>query len=109
MKDFVETSCCHGCSYGEFDNLSKSLKRKLIKIMARIMEKSYRRGVHQALYMQRNCPERLSRVDTEKKLQEWRYDICLDKSIGIDGFLSTSKARLHMEHRCLVYLGLGEE
>jgi len=58
---------------GEFEDLPKSTKRKLVKLMARISEKSYRRGVQQALAV----------GFTHKSVSDWRYGD-MNKSKGID-------------------------
>ena len=44
MQDFVATSVAHGLKLGEFEHLSLADKKKLVRLMARIAERSYRRG-----------------------------------------------------------------
>jgi ribosome biogenesis protein Tsr3 len=48
---FPKNSICHGLQYDEFVDLPKSTKRKLLKLMSRLSEKSYRRGVVQAVLL----------------------------------------------------------
>ena len=44
MTDFIKESIAYGLKLGEFENLDKEVKRKLLKLMSRISERSYRRG-----------------------------------------------------------------
>jgi hypothetical protein len=44
IGDFIPESVAYGLKCGEFDNLSERDKRRLVKLMARISEASYRRG-----------------------------------------------------------------
>lgn len=44
MSDFIDRSVAFGLKFGEFATLDKSTREKLILLMARISEKSYRRG-----------------------------------------------------------------
>ena len=46
-SDFIDSSVAYGLHHGEFDNLNDDTKRKLIRLMARISEASYRRGFQQ--------------------------------------------------------------
>ena len=43
-SDFETWSVAAGCKLGEFANLPPATQRKLIRLMARISEKSFRRG-----------------------------------------------------------------
>ena len=45
FEHFVENSIARGFKPNEFSNLETDVKSKLIKLMARISEKSYRRGL----------------------------------------------------------------
>jgi len=51
--DFLKGSVCEGFKIGEFHfvklKLSKTEHKKLLKLLAHVMEDSYRRGVQQAL------------------------------------------------------------
>lgn len=89
MSDFVNGSSAYGLEYGEFKNLPESTKKKIVKMMARVMERAYRRGVQQAIVM--NAGE------LNRDMYKWRYGVSLNKSIGIDGYKTTSVERLEME------------
>jgi hypothetical protein len=41
----------HGLKYGEFQELPKQTKKKLVRLMARVAEQSYRRGFQQGREM----------------------------------------------------------
>ena len=43
-SDFEKSSIAYGLHEDEFDGLPTSTKRKLVRLMARIAEQSYRRG-----------------------------------------------------------------
>jgi protein involved in sex pheromone biosynthesis len=45
IEVFSPHSIVYGLKHGEFLAMDKALKKKLLKIMARISEKSYRRGL----------------------------------------------------------------
>lgn len=45
FEHFTEFSIAHGLKENEFYSLDDDVKQKLIKLMARISEKSYRRGL----------------------------------------------------------------
>ncbi len=45
FEHFAEFSIAHGLKENEFYSLDDDVKQKLIKLMARISEKSYRRGL----------------------------------------------------------------
>jgi hypothetical protein len=44
VNDFSNWSVCHGLRRDAFEHLPLSDRRKLLRLMARIAEKSYRRG-----------------------------------------------------------------
>lgn len=98
----ISSSSAH-MEIGDLDSLTKDQKKRLCRWMARSMEKAYRRGVQQALYMR----------DTDQ-IDEWimddihsyRYAKSLDLSIGLDGFTTTSIERLHIEEPMMTVLGL---
>lgn len=104
--DFHEGSAAHGLRMWEFNDIDPEKKKKLLRLMARIMEKSYRRGVQQALHLERKGA--LANLYSEKALSDYRYEKDLDKSIGIDGFNSSSLERLWIENRVLFELGFHE-
>jgi hypothetical protein len=72
MSDFIKRSILHGLKRDEFRDMPPTTRRKLVKLMARLAEKSYRRGVQQALSV--GCIHPVS---------DWRYG-ALEKSVGID-------------------------
>jgi hypothetical protein len=72
MSDFIKSSILQGLKMNEFSELPKPTLRKLVKLMARISERSYRRGVQQALSV--GCIHPVS---------NWRY-APLERSAGID-------------------------
>ena len=94
MTDFDISSSKFGLSLSEFSHLSDTDKKKLIRLMARIMERAYRRGVHQTLHLFQN-----NRIDDWilRNPHMYRYSKNLDKSIGLDGFITCSIDRLMME------------
>lgn len=101
---FMKNSVAHGCEYGEFAHLSEKDKKKLIKIMSKVMERAYRRGVQQALTVPR---DRMNQdfFDKDLGLYNWRYEKRLSTSEGIDGFKTKSIERLFMEDPCLIEIG----
>jgi hypothetical protein len=70
--DFIEGSILHGLKFDEFIDLPEPTRRKLVNLMARLSEKSYRRGVQQALT-----------IGCIHDVCDWRYGP-LEKSIGIN-------------------------
>jgi hypothetical protein len=44
MSDYVSSSVLHGLTEGEFSNLPPTTRKKLLRLMARVSEASYRRG-----------------------------------------------------------------
>ena len=54
MTDFIQSSVIHGLKFDEFDHLSKSDRKKLVKLMARISEKSFRRGFQHGVEIPRD-------------------------------------------------------
>lgn len=90
MGDFTENSVAFGLKDREFSHIAEGDKQKLIRLMARISEKSYRRG------FQHGCV-----LDPAERLispEELRFEWSLDKSPYTDcGGGDTSIARLFME------------
>lgn len=85
-----------GFKHGEFEHLAVKDKKKLLKLMARIMERAYRRGVQQALFMyEKHLIDK--KLICAFGLHAWRYNISLDKSVGIDKFTTSSLERLFIE------------
>ena len=66
-------SVMDGLRFGEFEALPKLVKKRLIKLMSRISEASYRRGAQQAMWLpfEHECDHK------------WRFSN-LSKSKGID-------------------------
>jgi hypothetical protein len=55
-SDFEARSVAYGLKEGEFENLPPLVRRKLIRLMARIAEQSYRRGFqHGAAFGDKAC------------------------------------------------------
>lgn len=88
--------------FGEFNHLSSKDRKKLRRIMARISEKSYRRGVQHGYSMAEEGEEPTISLD------DFRYRRSLDQSPAPDGYVSTSALdRLDIECRELHLVGLG--
>lgn len=91
---YVESSSQYGLHPDEFNHLSQEDLIKLNRLIARIMERAYRRGVQQAIVLNKHkCIDRKILDD----LAAWRYENDLDISFGLDGFKSSSIKRLNME------------
>lgn len=104
FQRFAAYSVARGFSEDEFAAIDPRLKRKLLRLMARIAEKSYRRGYQQGEYL--NRPENIG--------DEWRINPAdlrhrtnLDVSPGVDSkhYKTTSLERLDMECGVLRELG----
>ena len=105
FEHFVENSIAQGFKPHEFSDLDTDVKNKLIKLMARISEKSYRRGLqHGSLGIAIVDPAELRFnvssdyspfTDSVGKNGEWVND----KQSAID--------RLKMEYGVLRDIGLG--
>ena len=92
---------------GEFDHLSKQDRKKLRRLIARIAERSYRRGAQQGAYLAAIGDPDMVPID---KLHDWRYGISLDLSPALDGPLRRpSLDLLDQEQSDLHRIGLGEE
>ena len=101
-SDFTASSIAHGLKEGEFDDLSPSVNRKLVRLMARIAEQSYRRGFqHGAVLGDRAC---VAPYDL-------RFRRSLDKSPYTNSARGghTSIERLFMECGELCMLGFDDE
>jgi hypothetical protein len=100
--DFLSCSVAHGLEMGEFDSLPPRIKKKMIRLMARVAENSYRRGFqHGVVIGGRRCIEP----------EELRFRRSLDKSPYTDKprMGHSSVDRLFMECRVLNELGLRQE
>jgi hypothetical protein len=92
--DFECGSSKFGLTLGEFSDLDKEKKKKLIRLIARIMERAYRRGVQQTLVLaEKDAIDEWIFENTHN----YRYGKSLDVSIGLDGFTTSSVERLMME------------
>ena len=92
--DFDTSSVFEGLKMMEFNDLPAKVKEKLVKMISRISEKSYRRGAQQAIaLLERDA----LLYTTEVALHGWRYEKTLKNSPGLDGFLTSSRERLEIE------------
>lgn len=98
MNDFDSRSVAYGLKRGAFDHLSDRDKKRLLRVMWRISEKSYRRGLQHGMQAEPT-------VDP----YEYRYERNLDKAPGCDGWGGTSAfERLVIEYRELNEIGFRE-
>lgn len=108
-SDFTEDSLAHGLKFGEFNDIPNEKISKLIRLMARISEKSYRRGVQQAamFFIEKDGA---GIIDSDQSsLHDWRYGTSLDESPGLDGYHSSSLERLFCECHVFDKIGLFEK
>jgi hypothetical protein len=100
--DFGQTSVALGLKFGAFSHLSEKDRKRLVKLMARIAEKSYRRGVQHGAVLSGDPMSR-------DELYDWRYRPSLDLSPWADSPMTqTSISRLFAEHMVLRNLGFKE-
>jgi hypothetical protein len=100
MTDFASSRVAHGLKFLAFNHLSPRDKKKLIRLMARIAEKSSRRGFqHGTLGMHTIGPVK------------FRFEVSLDKSPFTDGggYNPSAVERLFGECRELGHLGFDQE
>jgi hypothetical protein len=93
---FDNTSPLHGLRFAEFKHLSAEDSALLVALMARIAEKSFRRGFHQGW-------DSRERGDKVCDLERWRFATGLDVSVSPhDTYHDTAARRLfiecHLEH-----------
>ena len=69
----MKNSICKGLNCDEFHDLTNAQRKKIVKLLARVSEKSYRRGAQQS----QNVPW------VHDSQSKWRYSN-IDKSIGIN-------------------------
>lgn len=87
---------------GEFEHLSDRDKQSLRRLMARIAERSYRRGAQHGVELSRRGEIGVPDVD------DWRYAPSLNKSPWLHGqVVQASIERLDLENSCLKEIGLG--
>lgn len=105
MRSPIREGVAKGLHEGEFADLTPACRQKLLTLMARISESSFRRGLQHGIYF------------TEKgiplRTDPWtfRYKATLGKSPCIDskGRTPTALERLDMEHGfALLSLGFKE-
>jgi hypothetical protein len=89
-SDFTRNSVVYGLKEDAFEHLSDRDKKRLVRLMARLAEKSYRRGVqHGSL---------LTKGMSEDVMVKWRFEPSLDTSPWIDSrTVQKSIERLFME------------
>lgn len=92
--DFVASASTYGLKLHEFSHLSGDDSKKLVRLIARISERSYRRGVQQTITLYRKNSILPQIIDN---LYDYRYENDLDNSYGLDGLKTTSLERLDME------------
>ena len=98
---FFGQHVANGFAPGEFDHLSDRDKASLRRLLARVAERSYRRGAQQGAEMSK-------RGEIGVKIHDWRYGPSLDRAPWLHGVrVETSLARLDMENGCLRDIGLG--
>jgi hypothetical protein len=91
---------CHGLSHGHFLGLSETLREQIFRLIARVSEKSYRRGFQQGY-------DSHKRGDHLCDLLKWRFEIDLDYSVSPHCTYHSGSAE-RMELECHVgKLGLG--
>jgi len=101
--DFSRMSVANGLRRQEFDNLPAATKKKLVRLIARISEASFRRGLQHGNTDDKNPLKLRKRLDIAK----WRASSSLDVSQSAHGRMKhTSLARLGMEYGVLRDLGL---
>ena len=103
---FDESSPAYGLQVGEFDDLPAEKKRKLIRLMERMNEKSYRRGGQHGVEFKTRCPKEIV-----PDLVEWRFGQSLDSAVGLNGWkgMPSSRERLFCEFPFLDRLGFCED
>ncbi len=79
----------------DFSDLDLKYKKKIRRLLACVMESAYRRGIQQTLVLKDK------NVIDDWIIEEphnYRYNKSLSRSIGLDGFTTSSIERLEMEH-----------
>lgn len=109
MGSYPNQLSTHGLDEGEFDHLDEKTKKKLIRLMSRIMERAYKRGVQQAVTLVESG-KKFPVLENGSTLYKWRYEKSLDKSYGIhEWFVTSSIERLMMEEPDLIEIGFYED
>jgi hypothetical protein len=107
MTNKIDTGIAKGLHENQFADLTPACRERLLTIMARISESSFRRGLQHGIYF----TEKGVRLRTDP--WTFRYKATLDKSPPIDGkkggWLPTALQRLNIEHgMTLLELGFTE-
>lgn len=101
---FIKNSIGEGWQIGEFSpiwqKLTKRERQKLIKVIARISEASYRRGAQQLLCFKVNDSFLDGKIKQEIMYGKLRFLVTLDKSPCHDGTMTeiSSRERLEMNY-----------
>lgn len=91
----------HGIDHDLFNGLTARQRNALVKLMARIAERAYRRGAQQGAHIAKTAPEEMPPY-----VSKWRYFKSLDRSPWFDsGYSEPSVDRLFAE--CGELRGLG--
>lgn len=95
MKYTATEDCVmRGIPENAFDALDARTRNFMIKVMARVAERAYRRGAQQGVHIAQNRPQHLP-----ENLHDWRYVTSADKSAALDDpyYVTTAVERLEME------------
>ena len=96
--DFISTSIAYGLKEDAFEHLSDRDKKRLVRLMARLAEKSYRRGVQHGAVLAKGM--------SEDAMVKWRFERNLDTSPWVDSpTVQKSIERLFMESGVLREIG----
>ena len=88
--DFISSSIAYGFKFDEFRELPDKMQRRVIKLLAQVSEKSYRRGLQHGAVL---------RDEIKRDLAEFRHSPGIDKSPNADSPHSiTAQARLTAEY-----------
>lgn len=91
------TDVTHGIADNIFDGIDAATKGEIAKLLARVSERSYRRGFQQGAHIATARP-----ADLPKDLHAWRYGTSTDKSPwGDSNYVENSVERLFGENRDL--------
>lgn len=97
-SDFTEDSIANGLRFGAFDDLNPKVRKKLIRLLYRLNEKAYRRGVQHGVVL---CPDN----DTAVKLRFFRSLELSPRAEDANG-AEAARDRLFMEYPVLRDIGL---
>ncbi len=103
MSDFESSSVAYGLRQREFDDLSERTRKKLVRLMSRISEASFRRG-----YQHGRFQTQRGKVEVDPAILRF------DKSLNQSPWAETAKGgmsadeRLFCEYGVLMHLGFRE-